>query len=123
MTRAAVSLFAFAIYLLVLGPFLIVSPNFLLALFGLPPTDEVFIRIAGVTVLVIGYFDINVARAGFTPFFRWSVNARCAVFLFFVAFVVMGLARPQLVLFGTVDLAGATWTFFALRADAAAAPA
>src|SRR5205085_8403173 len=109
MSRAAFSLFVFSLYLLVLGPVLIVAPNFLLAVFGFAPTTEVFVRIVGVLVLLIGYLHINCARAELRPYFHWTVPARCSVFLFFIAFVLMGLAQPQLVIFGVVDLAAATW--------------
>lgn len=46
--------------------------------------------------------------------FRWTVHARCAVIVFFLAFVVAGLAKPVLLLFGIVDFAGAIWTWRAL---------
>jgi len=38
--------------------------------------------------------------------------------LFFIAFVVAGLAPPVLILFGVIDLAGAAWTALALRGEA-----
>jgi len=37
--------------------------------------------------------------------------------LFFAAFVVARLAPPILLLFALADLAGATWTLLAMRAD------
>jgi hypothetical protein len=40
------------------------------------------------------------------------------VLLFFIAFVVAGLAPPTLILFGVIDLAGAIWTALALRGEA-----
>jgi hypothetical protein len=43
-----------------------------------------------------------------------------AVIVFFAAFVALGFAKPTLLLFGLVDLVGATWTFIALRAEAVA---
>ena len=53
-----------------------------------------------------------------TPLIRATVYGRTAVFVFFVAFVVMGFAPPMLILFGVIDLAAAAWTWSALRTDA-----
>ena len=65
----------------------------------------------------LSFYDIQAARAEWTDFFRWSVYTRGSVILFFVAFVLLGLAPPVLLLFGLVDLLGATWTGLALRSS------
>jgi hypothetical protein len=41
------------------------------------------------------------------------------VLVFFVAFALLGLAPPVLVLFGAVDAAAACWTALALRSAGA----
>jgi len=41
MSKSAASVFVFAIYLFVLGTVLLVLPNLLLSLFGIPETGEV----------------------------------------------------------------------------------
>lgn len=120
MTRAATSLFAFAIYLFVIGVILLLDPNHLLVLLGFPATTEPWIRVVGMVSVVIGYYYLNAARAGLEAFMRWTVNARCTVLLFFMALVLMGVARPQLIFFGLIEVGGALWTLLALRADAAA---
>ena len=117
MTKAARSVFVFAIYLFVLGCVLVVVPNALLALFRLPPTTEVWIRVVGMLVILLGYYYSGAARRGMTEFFRWTVAARIAVLLFFVAFVLAGLAPPVLILFGAIDAAAACWTALALRSE------
>jgi hypothetical protein len=120
MSKSAMSVFVFSIYLFVLGTVLIVIPNVLLSLFGLPETSEVWIRVVGMLVLILAFYYSQAARGGLTGFFRWTVYARSAVPVFFIAFVVLGLAPAMLILFGVVDAAGALWTAFALRADRAA---
>jgi uncharacterized membrane protein YesL len=50
-------------------------------------------------------------------FFRWTVQARAVVIVFFVAFVFLGWVKPVLIIFGAIDLAGAIWTFMALRSS------
>ncbi len=119
MTRAAVSVLVFGVYLFALGAWLVVAPNSLLSLFGVPLVSDVWIRVAGMLVVLLGYYYVQAARHGLTPFFWLTVQARSAVIVFFAGFVALGLARPVLLLFGLVDLAGALWTWRALAAPSA----
>jgi hypothetical protein len=123
MSKAAVSVFVFGIYLYVVGALLVVVPNHFLRLSGMPPTNEVWIRVAGVLVLCIATYYTLAARAGMREFLRWTVPVRVAVMVFFTSFVVLRLAGPPLLAFGVVDLACAVWTALALRADAHATAA
>src|SRR5512140_3180127 len=120
MSSVGRSLVVFGWYLVGFGALLVVAPNPALGLFGLPPTGEVWIRVVGVLVLVIGYFDVRVGREGLPLFARVTVHARVAVFCLFAAFVLAGLVKPILLLVGAVDLAGALWTAAALRREAPA---
>jgi hypothetical protein len=117
-SKAALSVKVFSVYLLLLGLVLVLSPNTLLRVFRMAATGEVWIRVVGMLVLLFAYYYWNAARAGLTGFFRWTIAARTAVLLFFIGFVVVGLAPPTLILFGLVDLAGAVWTALALRGEA-----
>ncbi len=114
MSRAALSVLVFGFYLFVLGAWLVVVPNSLLALFGVPLVSDVWIRVAGMLVLLLGYYSVQAARHGLTRFFSFTVHTRSAVIVFFAGFVALGLAKPILILFGLVDLAGALWTWRAL---------
>ena len=118
MSRAARTVFIFALYLVVLGLVLLTVPNLFLKTFGLPETDEVWIRVVGMVVLLLGYYYSGAARHELTSFFRFTVHARSAVPLFLIAFVVLGFAPPILILFGVIDAAAAAWTALALRAEA-----
>lgn len=115
MSRAATSLFVFTIYLLGLGLILIFFPNFLLGMFGMPATSEVWIRVVGVLLWIIAYYYYVSARAEFRPMLVASVYARAAVIVFFAAFVLFKLAQPTLILFGGIDLLAAGWTWWALK--------
>ena len=119
MTRAAVSVLVFGFYLVALGVGLVMVPNPLLTLFGLPAISDVWIRVVGMLVLLLAYYYVQAARHGVTPFFSLTVHARSAVILFFAGFVALGLAKPMLLAFGLVDLAGAIWTWRALSAPTA----
>jgi len=113
--RAAISIHVVGIYLMLLGAALIAAPNFVLALFGFPPTSEVWLRVVGVLAAALGHYYFQAARHDLVPFYRATVPARVLASLSLVAFVILGLVKPALILFGVVDLAGAAWTFLALR--------
>jgi hypothetical protein len=117
MSRGAMSVFVFSIYLYILGAVLVVTPGTLLRIFDFPETDDLWIRVVGMLVIILGFYYSHAARAEFRPFFVWTVIGRSAVLLFFIAFVIADLAPPTLILFGLVDFAAAIWTFFAMRSE------
>lgn len=119
MSAAAKSVFVFGIYLVVVGLGLIAAPNPFLAPLGfLTAADGSWLRVLGVLVLCLAAYYCAAARAGFTPFFRWTVFVRAGVFVAFGALVLLQLAPKPLALLGTVDLIAAGWTAAALRSGA-----
>jgi hypothetical protein len=120
MTSAARSVFVFGIYVAVIGVAFVLIPNVMLALVFLPATEEVWIRVIGMLLLILSFYYIQAARNDMTDFLRWTVYARSTVVLFLIAFVVLGFAGPGLLPFGIIDLAGAIWTGMALRSAQAA---
>jgi hypothetical protein len=117
MSKAAFSVKAFGIYLLILGLGLAFVPNLLLSVFGMPLTEEVWIRVVGVLVFNIGVYYWFAAKAEAIEVFQASVYTRVLVLASFAAFAALGLASPVLVLFGAADFAGAVWTWFSLKAN------
>jgi hypothetical protein len=71
-------------------------------------------------VIILGFYYAHAAHAELRPFFVWTVIARTSVLLFFLAFVIAGLAPGALILFGVIDFAAAVWTLLAIRSDTAA---
>ena len=118
MSKSALSLFVFSIYLYLLGLILVVTPDTLLRIFKFPDADGLWIRVVGMLVIILGFYYSHAARTEIRPFFVWTVIARSSVLLFFIAFVIAGLAPPALILFGIVDFAAAMWTLLAIRSDA-----
>jgi hypothetical protein len=117
MTKSALTLFFFAFYLFGLGAVLLVAPNWLLGLFEMTGTTEVWIRVVGMLVVFIGVYYLIAAKHNFLPVMEASVKVRVAVLLFFAAFVALNWAPSALLLFGGVDLAGAVWTYLTLRSE------
>jgi hypothetical protein len=116
MSAPAKSLLVFALYLIGLGLVLLIIPNTLVRLFGIPETNEVWIRVVGMLLLFIAFYYIQVVRKEWTDFFRWTVSVRSSVIVFFSAFVLLGLAPRIFILFGVIDLLFAIWTALTLRA-------
>lgn len=114
MSPAARSVKVFAVYLGVLAVLLLIAPNLVLQSFGLPSTSEVWIRVVGMLAAILGVYYWTSAVTELTPFFRASILCRLTVPVFFLIFVLSGLARWPLVLFGVIDALGAAWTWSAL---------
>ncbi len=115
MTTASKSVYYFGFYLLILGVTLTVVPNVLLSIFQIAETAEIWIRVLGTLVFCIGLYYVFMAPANHVLFMTLTVYVRSFVTLMFIVFVIMGWAPTQLILFGLVDLAGAGWTYMALR--------
>lgn len=121
MSGGARSVFVFSIYLYVLGILLVVIPETLVRIFRFPEADGLWIRIAGLLVIILGFYYSQAARSEMRQFFVLTVIGRTAGLLSFVVFVVAGLAPPVLIAFGIIDFATAMWTLAAIRTDTAAA--
>jgi len=100
-----------------MGAGFVIAPNILLGVFGLPETSEVWIRVVGMLALLLAFYYMQAARFEMDRFIQWTVYARAAAFVFFVAFALTGLASPIVILFGVVDLLFALWTAWALRTE------
>lgn len=117
MSKAAISMFVFSIYMVSVGLTLLVAPNFFFNVLGFPMTDEVWIRIVGMLMVILGYCEIQAARNEVRPFFVWSVHCRVPIIFIFIVFVALNFVKPILLLFGVIDLSGAIWTWLALRSS------
>ncbi len=115
MTPASKSVYYFGFYLLITGITLTVTPNVLLSLFQIAETGEVWIHVLGTVVFGMGMLYVFMAPSNHILFLTLTVYLRAAILLWFIIFVAIGWAPPQLIFFGLVDMAGAAWTYTALR--------
>ena len=118
MSATAKTIFYFGIYIVGLGLILLFVPNMLLGPFGFEEAKEVWIRVLGVVVTALGYYYIVAAKSNARAFFNATVYGRTWLFLAFVILVALQQAKPILILFGAVDLAGAAWTWRAQKSGA-----
>ena len=117
MSNPARSITVFGIYLAIAGLSFFLVPNMVLPLMGFPTTTEVWIRLTGLLTAILGMYFLYSVRYDDRQFFRATIIARLIFFTGVTTLVVFGLASPLLVAFGLIDLAGAAWTWFALRAS------
>jgi hypothetical protein len=117
MSKSARSIFVFSLYMFVLGIILIVIPNVLLNLFTLPETNEVWVRVVGMLVFILGFYYFQASKNEIKKFFQWTVYVRAAVPIFFIVFVVLDFAPPILIMFGFIDAIAALWTHLSLRSE------
>lgn len=115
LSPAARSIFVYAIYVFGLGATLLLVPNIPLPIFGLPQASEVWIRVAGMTVIFLSIIYFVAARNEYRATFQVSVWIRFAVPVFFAAFIVAAYAPWNLILFTPLDVLFAVWTWSALR--------
>lgn len=117
MSAAARSILAFGVYMMGQGLVMVVAPDLLLGLFGFPPVQDVWPRVVGWALMVLGYYYVRAALRGLTDFFRWTVGVRIAQFGFFLAIVLTGLVKPTMLAFSGFELLMGLWTGYALRQE------
>jgi hypothetical protein len=116
MSKAAKTIIGFAVYMTLTGLVLIISPNTLFAILGLPLTDEPWIRLLGMFMIVVSYYYCRTAQSEAQEFFRATVHGRAAMGLFLVYLACTG-AGGVLILFACGEWLGAALTWFALRSS------
>jgi hypothetical protein len=115
MNAAARSLVVFGAYLLINAFSLTFAPNAMLGLFGLPSTNEPWLRVLGLVVGAIGYYYIFAAHHRLSAFYPATVWGRGMTSLAFLGLVVTGTGPWQLLIFGALDLLSALWTHRSLK--------
>ncbi len=120
MQSPAFTIKAFGVYVILTGISLALTPNILLSLFGIPPTNEFWIRQLGALAIIVGYYYWACGVGNATAFFKASIPGRIGFFVLGLGLVVLAQAPWQILLFGVVDLLGAGWTAMALRNERAA---
>jgi len=118
MKKSAASMFVWGIYAVLSGITFLLVPNLPLTLLGLGESQEVYPRLLGVAITMLGYYYLRAARQeSMTPLYVWSVHARLGLTGAIIVLVIIGLAKPAMLGFAVAELAGSLWTAFALRAE------
>jgi len=117
MSNVTRSIVVFGAYLALSGLMLVLIPDALLPLLGLPAPADGWVRVVGLLTLILAMYFLYSARHNDLHFQRATLIARVMFFTGITAFVLLDWAPPLLLAFGLVDLAGAAWTWLALRAE------
>ena len=121
MSRAALSLFIFGIYLIIIAIIFLFVPEILFLIVMVPTDPDIMSRLFGMILVFLAYYFIRGAldEEGLKKFFMWTVHTRTTVIIFQIIFVALQLVNIIILIFGAIDLAAAIWTFWALRKDKA----
>jgi hypothetical protein len=119
MSKAARSLYVFSFYLFFVAFLQLFFPSYLIKFMGpaFPESASVFVQFSGMLFLFIAFYYIEAALHELTDLLRWTIYTRASTILFFSYFVIVKGVSPLSLMFGVIDLAGAIWTYSALRAS------
>jgi hypothetical protein len=109
------SLYAQVAYVILSGVSLIFFPNFLLKILGFEPTQEIWIRILGLLVLILSIYYDRLAKYGNDKTVMATVLGRAAFCTGLVLFVIIGIGKPMLLGFAFVESLFAFWTWQEVR--------
>lgn len=119
MSRAALSVFIFGIYLIFMGITFLFFPELMFTILAEPNPPDVASRVLGMIFLLLAYYYIRATldEEGMKKFFMWTVHTRASVIIFLIIFAALELTSPLIILFGVIDFAFAAWTFWELHKE------
>ena len=120
MNKTSLSLILFGVYDIVIGLGLFVVPDATLDLLRTARTTEHWIRLLGMSAMVLGFYYIVAGRANLTLMARASLWGRLGMATGFATLVLCDLAPVLLLGIAGNELLGVLWTTRALTADARA---
>ncbi len=115
MSRTGMSVLVWGIYYILAGLGFLFIPNVVLPLFGFSTTTEVWVRVVGLLVGIIGAYYSYCARNNVEPFMRITVPGRFAFVVGAIGLVMLGLSSPSILIIAAGDAIGAIWTWLSLR--------
>ena len=117
MKQSSISMLAFAAYMAAFGVVFVFFPNPVITLLGFEKVGDVWIRILGYVLGALAFYYVMAVREEATNFYRWTVYGRTPLLLFYIAFVLFGIAPPILILIGVIESGSGVWTALALRSE------
>ena len=102
-------------YVIVSGTSLLFFPNFLLGLFGIESTNEIWIRVLGMLVLALSFYYYAMYKNGGKEVIRATVQGRLFFCAGLVTFVILGMVKPVLLGVAIAETGLALWTLSEIR--------
>jgi hypothetical protein len=115
MKKTYKSLYGQLAYVLISGLQLLLIPNTMLGLFGLPTTNELWIRVLGMLVLALSFYYYAMIHHGTQQVVRATVYGRLFFCAGLLAFVFLGMADKPLIIFAVIEIGLALWTWQEVR--------
>ncbi|WP_299247413.1 hypothetical protein [uncultured Lacinutrix sp.] len=117
MSQSAKSVFIYGIYLVLIGLMLLFVPNLLLNLFGIEPTNEVWIRFEGILLMATAVYYFIGAKYELILILKTTAFIRFTVIVFFTAFVILELVPARIIIISVIDFLGGAWTYLMLKKE------
>ena len=115
MSKSAISVLVFGVYLAVIGLILLLVPNALITPFGIQPTNEVWIRLSGILLMALAVYYTLGAKHEIVVIMKATAFIRLTIIFFFTAFALLKLVSPNIIIFSAVDFLGGVWTLLMLK--------
>ena len=117
MSKSAGSVLIYGVYLAFNGIMLLFIPNVLVSRLGMEPTNEVWIRLAGILLMAIAVYYILAAKNEIVVIMKATAFIRFSIIFFFAAFVLLNLALPSIIIISIIDFLGGLWTYMMLKKE------
>ena len=100
MKQSSVSMLVFAVYMSALCVAFLFFPVPFVRFFGFATPDQLWIRIFGVVLGILGFYYVMAVREEAFRFYYWTFLGRLALLPPFLVFALVGIAPSVLVAFG-----------------------
>ncbi len=117
MSKSAISVFIYSIYLAINGLMLLLVPNVLLNSLGIGPTTEVWIRLAGILLMALAVYYFLAAKYELIVIMKATAFIRFTIIFFFIAFVMLNLVSSSIIIISIIDFLGGAWTYLMLKKE------
>lgn len=115
LSRTDISILIFGIYSLIMGFVLLLVPNIILPLVGLPVSNESWIYLLGFVLICSSYYYIRSAIDKNLALARYTTHTRLAAPLVVIFLVATNKADWHFISFGVIDGLGGLWTLYELN--------
>ncbi len=104
-------------YIAAAGLSFLLVPDFVFNILAVDGDPDSWVRVVGAVAIPLAIYYLVAAHFDLKPFYVATILGRLA-FAALVIVIGFGFGPWQIALFGFLDVGGAAWTYFALRAEA-----
>ena len=117
MKQSTLSMWVFCIYMLILGTIFMFFPNHVITLLGFEPATDVWIHILALVLYILSFYYYLAIKEEAYNFYRWTTYGRMPIFFVLLAFVLLDMGPPILLVFGVFESGCAIWTRMSLKKE------